>query len=174
VVESPFAPLRGWFPIEVFHFPLRSLEQCERKARLQGNAWKHIDRSPTAYHAQMFDALEQGTMASYYSSQLVSDDDVEQGVAARRLVVDTRLRDALRAIGAGSAPEFPDPTLVDEATYAVEAAALGDADVMRLQRRLDTLESRLATIELRLPNRVYRKVVTPVKRELRRSAREPS
>ena len=63
LLDSPFAPLRGWFPIEVFHFPLRSLEQCQRKAQLQGDAWKHIDRAPTAYHAQMFEALESGTMA---------------------------------------------------------------------------------------------------------------
>ena len=59
LVGSPFAPLRGWFPIEVFHFPLRSLAQCEHKAELQGTAFeKYIDRPPTAYHAQMFDALE--------------------------------------------------------------------------------------------------------------------
>ena len=55
--------------------------------------------------------------------------------------------------------DFPTPTLVDEASYAVEAAVLGEADVVRLQRRLDTLEERLSSIELRLPNRIYRKAV---------------
>ena len=159
VVNNPFAPLRGWFPVEVLHFPLRSLAQCEHKARLQGNAWKHIDRTPTAYHAQMFEALESGTMDEYYESQVVSDAVVEEGVASGRLVVDSRLRDALRAVDAGALPlEFPLPTLADEATYAVEAAALGEADVVRLQRRLDTLEQRLASVEQRLPNRIYRKV----------------
>ena len=97
VVDSPFAPLRGWFPVEVFHFPLRSLAQCEHKARLQGNAWKRIDRTPTAYHAQMFEALEAGTMADYYDAQVVSDAEFERGIAEGRLVVDTRLRDALGA-----------------------------------------------------------------------------
>jgi hypothetical protein len=157
LVDSPFAPLRGWFPVEVLHFPLRSLEQCERKARLQRDAWRHISRTPTGYHAQMFEALEQGTMAEYYAAQTVSDEEVESGVADGRLVVDTRLRDALRAIAAGGAPEFPTPTLVDEATYAVEAAVLGEADVVRLQRRLDELEGRLASVERRLPRRIYRK-----------------
>ena len=90
-------------------------------------------------------------------------------MAAGRLVVDTRLRDALRGLAAGAGPlSFSTPTLVDEATYAVEAATLGEADVVRLQRRLDTLDERLAAIELRLPNRVYRKVTGPVKRALRR------
>ena len=44
---------------------------------------------------------------------------------------------------------------------------LGEADVVRLQRRLDTLERRLATIEQRLPNRVYRKAAGAAKRVLR-------
>jgi hypothetical protein len=165
VIGNPFAPLRGWFPVEVLHFPLRSLGQCEHKARLQGNAWKHIERAPTAYHAQMFEALEAGTLAEYYAAQVVSDDEVEEGVASGRLVVDTRLRDALRQVGAGDLPlEFPVPTLPDEATYAVEAAALGDADVVRLQRRLDTLEARLTTVEQRLPRRILRKARRVIRR----------
>jgi hypothetical protein len=169
VVDSPFDPLRGWFPIEVLHFPLRSLAQCEHKARLQGSAWMHIDRTPTAYHAQMFEALEQGTIAEYYAAQIVSDDEVERGAAAGRLVVDTRLRDALRQLESGGGPlEFPTPELVDEATYAVEAAVLGEADVVRLQRRLDQLEHRLRSVELSFPNRIYGKVLRPVKRVLRR------
>jgi hypothetical protein len=169
LVNSPFAPLRGWFPIEVFHFPLRSLAQTQHKARLQGEAWKHIERTPTAYHAQMFEALEKGTLADYYEALVVDDDEVERGVAEGRLVVDTRLRDALTTVGDGKALRFETPSLVDEATYAVEAAALGEADVVRLQRRLDTLEKRLAAIELRLPNRIYRKVTAPAKRLLRRA-----
>jgi hypothetical protein len=169
VVDSPFAPLRGWFPVEVLHFPLRSVTQCEHKARLQGGAWRHIDRTPTAYHAQMYEALESGTIDDYYAAQVVSDEEVERGVAEGRLVVDTRLRDALQQVAAGQTPlTFPTPRLVDEATYAVEAAVLGEADVVRLQRRLDTLEQRLATLERSLPNRVYRKLVGPAKRVLRR------
>ncbi len=60
------------------------------------------------------------------------------------------------------------PTLVDDAEYAVEAAVLGEADVVRLQRRLDTLEQRLLSLELRLPNRVYRKLSHTAKRALGR------
>jgi hypothetical protein len=68
------------------------------------------------------------------------------------------LRDALRELERRGGPlAFETPTLVDEATYAVEAAVLGEADVVRLQRRLDTLERRLGSVEQRLPNRVYRR-----------------
>ena len=176
LVDSPFAPLRGWFPIECFHFPLRSAAQCEHKARLQGDAWRHIERPPTAYHADMYAALRSGTIADYYERLVVSDDELELGVAQGRLVVDTRLRDALRRLRDPSADgylppgsahlEFPLPTLVEDAEYAVEAAVLGEADVVRLQRRLDELERRLQTVEQRLPRRVYRKLTRSAGRVL--------
>src|SRR5262249_47676491 len=99
LVGSPFAPLRGWFPIEVLHFPLRSRAQCEHKAELQGTAFeRYIARPPTAYHAQMFEALKSGTIGEYYDALVVDDAEVEEGAATRRLVVDTRLRDALRTL----------------------------------------------------------------------------
>src|SRR6187551_1795452 len=102
LVDSPFAPLRGWFPIECFHFPLRSAAQCAHKAKLQGEAFEqHIARPPTAYHADMFSALRSGRIGEYYEALVVSDDELERGVADGRLVVDTRLRDALRAMAAG-------------------------------------------------------------------------
>ena len=178
VIDSPFAPLRGWFPIEVFHFPFRSLAQATHKTALQGTAFEKIERSPTAYHANMFSALRAGTFEAYYGSLVVDDDEVERGVAESRLVVDTRLRDALRRLrepggeyarpSAGTALTFPLPTLVEDATYAVEAAVLGEADVVRLQRRLDVLERRLLSLELRLPARAYRKVSGAAKRMLGR------
>jgi hypothetical protein len=168
--DTALAPLRGWYPIEAFHFPLRTPEQCARKALVMGTAFEnHIDRAATGYHAQMYEALNADAIGSYYDSVVVSDEEVERGVESGRLVIDTRLRDALRRISAGDTPlEFPIPSLVDEATYAVEAAVLGEADVIRLQRRLDTLERRLATVEQRLPNRVYRKLAGPTRRILRR------
>jgi hypothetical protein len=179
LVDSPFAPLRGWFPLEVFHFPLRSLEQCAHKAELQGTAFeKYVGRPPTAYHANMFEALRSGKMSEYYERLVVGDEELERGRLESRLVVDTRLRDALRALGCGPGSDglpagagpltFPTPTLVEDAEYAVEAAVLGEADVVRLQRRLDTLEWRLQSIELRLPNRVYRKLSGVAKKALRR------
>jgi tetrahydromethanopterin S-methyltransferase subunit G len=114
----------------------------------------------------MFDALRTGRIGDYYASLVVDDDEVERGRADGRLVVDTRLRDALRAIAADETPVFPIPTLVEDAEYAVEAAILGEADVVRLQRRLDELERRLQTVEQRLPRRAYRKVARTAKRVL--------
>ena len=170
LVDSPFAPLRGWFPVEVLHFPLRLLEQCEHKAELQGTAFeKYIARPPTAYHAQMFEALKTGSIADYYDALVVSDEEIEAGVATGRLVVDVRLRDALRQIAeSDDALSFEIPSLVDEATYAVEAASSRRGGRRRLQRRLDTLEGCLAGASRVASDRVYRKVMGPVKRVLRR------
>jgi hypothetical protein len=183
VIDSPFAPLRGWFPVEVFHFPIRSAEQCAHKAELQGHAFEtYVQRPPTAYHAAMFEALRSGTIRDYYESQVVGDEELARGEAEGRLVVDTRLRDALRTLrddtGGYTFPRdaaalaFSLPTLVEDAEYAVEAAVLGEADVVRLQRRLDTLEKRLLSLELRLPTRVYRKLSRTAKRALRSNASE--
>ncbi len=181
LIDSPFAPLRGWFPIECFHFPLRSEAQCAHKAKLQGEAFsKHIARPPTAYHADMFSALGTGRIGDYYEALVVSDEELERGVADGRLVVDTRLRDALSQLrgpsgegylppGEATALRFPLPTLVDDAEYAVEAAVLGEADVVRLQRRLDELERRLGTVEQRLPRRAYRKLERAARRVLGRN-----
>ncbi|MDQ3672688.1 MAG: glycosyltransferase family 2 protein [Actinomycetota bacterium] len=185
LVDSPFAPLRGWYPIEVFHFPLRSHAQCEQKAKLQGTAFeKHISRSPTAYHANMFAALKSGRIPEYYDALVLSEKELERGLEQGRLVDDTRLRDALRDLRRTSGErtlgeeyllpseatplDFPIPSLVEDAEYAVEAAVLGEADVVRLQRRLDTLERRLLGLELRLPTRVYRKLSGTAKRALGR------
>ena len=168
LVDSPFAPLRGWFPVECFHFPLRSEAQTAHKAELQGEAFaKHIARPPTAYHADMYAALRSGRIGEYYEALVVSDEEVERGAAEGRLVVDTRLRDALQAIAAGEQPSFRLPTLVEDAEYAVEAAVLGEADVVRLQRRLDELERRLQTVEERLPRRAYRKLTRTARRVFR-------
>ena len=110
----------------------------------------------------MFEALADGTIASTTTAQVVSDAEVEEGVAAGRLVVDTRLRDALRRIDEGERNlTFPTPTLVDEATYAVEAAV-----ARRGGRGAAAAPSRHARAAARdrragLPNRVYRKLVGP-------------
>src|SRR6476619_1391130 len=175
VTDSPFAPLRGWFPVELFHFPVRSEKQLAHKADLFGKGFaRYVDRPPTGYHRKMFKALHEGGIGDYYESLVVDEAELERGVADGRLVVDTRLRDALRDVAAGHAPAFPVPTLVEDAEYAVEAAVLGEADVVRLQRRLDELETRLRTLEVKPLARVHRKVSGTTRRVLGRERQATS
>jgi Glycosyl transferase family 2 len=169
LIDSPFLPLRGWYPVEFFHFPVRSLEQCERKYRYQQVA---PGQSPSPYYDRVRTLLNEGRIQEFYESLLVDDEALERGLADGTLVVDTRLRDALRAIREGEQLTFPRPTVVDDAAYAVDVAALGEADAVRLQRRLDTLEQRLQTLE-RLPSvRIDRKLRRAAKRLLRRETPE--
>jgi hypothetical protein len=80
-------------------------------------------------------------------SQPVDERARARALADDSLVVDTRLRDALRALRDGGAFEFPTPDVVDDAAYAVECAAVGEVSLDQLERRLDELETKLAELE---------------------------
>ena len=74
------------------------LAQCEHKAQLQGNAWKHIDRTPDRVPR----ADVRGARARHDRRRTTRQQVVDRrrgramAYAKGRLVVDTRLRDALR------------------------------------------------------------------------------
>jgi len=127
-------PLRAWYPIEVFHFP--------------------VPPSRT------------------------DDARLDARLASGELVVDMRLRDTLRGLrdegGQRFAPPseekprivFPAPSVVDDASYAIECAAVGEVDLVRLDAQIRELEFRIAALEARLGPRV--------RRALRRLARRRS
>ena len=182
VLGSRFVPLRGWYPIELLHFPIRSFEQCERKYAHLRDA---LGESRNAYYEEVYRARQDGRLREFYDSLTIDDEALAHGVHDGSLVVDTRLRDALRAlrvsksdVGEGEfafrrdgALSFPRPTVVDEAAYAIDVAALGEADVVRLQRRLDTLESRLLALEGRPSSGLVDQLNGAARRLLRRSRR---
>ena len=165
LIDSALVPLRGWYPVEFFHFPVRSLEQCERKYAHQQTG---PGQTPSPYYDRVRELIAEGRIDEFYDSLVVGDDALERGLKEGSLVIDTRLRDALRMLGEGKQLTFPRPTVVDEAAYAVDVAALGEADVVRLQRRLDTLEQRLLTVERRPSVRIERKLRGAAKKLLRR------
>ena len=153
--------LRAWYPVEVLHFPWRSPAQLARKA---GN-W-HLARDQeagphltTAYHDHAHRAVQEGGVLGHYARLAVDDDELRRGLESGVLVTDTRLRDALRVLDGRQtweAPDlrsplvFPPPSVSEEAEYAAEAAALGEAQLVRVRRRLDLIEGRVATLESRV------------------------
>jgi hypothetical protein len=146
LVDSGLRTLTTWHPLEVLHFPLRSGAQWARKIELQGGAFtKHIERSGTGYHMKSYGALQAGRIDEQYESLVVPDDALTRGLADGTLVRDTRLRDALRTIHGGRRPAFSQ--VADDVAYAVEAAVLDEAYVVRAQRDLDALEQRLESLE---------------------------
>jgi Glycosyl transferase family 2 len=160
LADSSLRTLTTWNPIEVLHFPLRSRAQWMRKVRLQGDAFtKHIERSGTGYHLKGYDALQSGRIDEQHEALVVPDDAVTRGVEDGTLVVDTRVRDVLRALRTDAEGRSfalpselgepfmpPAPTLEDDAAYAVEAGALAESYVVRAQRRLDAIEQRLLAL----------------------------
>jgi tetrahydromethanopterin S-methyltransferase subunit G len=165
-------PLRGWYPIELFHFPLRSLAQVERKASIYRAS---ADTRLHDAHRRIHGALEEGSLTEQYRTLVVDEAALERGIGDGSLVLDTRLRDALRTLaavetvphspseGTFALPdgrpllEFPRPSVVDDAAYAAEAALLGEADAVRVQRRLDELERRIAELEAKPWERIGRR-----------------
>ena len=154
IESSRLAPLAAWHPADVFHFPFRSLEQYERK-----NVRRARGDKPLGQYVKGLQAREGGRIADVYRMLVIGDEKVEAGVAAGSLVVDTRLRDALRSIrlddGRFRVPASDGPTGLAAATdrergrFARDEAALRDADLVRVVRRLDDLRVRLENVEAR-------------------------
>jgi hypothetical protein len=176
-------PLRGWYPVELLHFPLRSLAQVERKASIYRAS---SDTRLHDAHRRLHGALEGGSLADQFYKLVVDEETRRRGLAEGVLAVDTRLRDALRTL-AGREPipaegavfalpedgrgrlRFPRPTVVEDAAYAAEAAVLGEADTVRVQRRLDELEQRLSRLEAA----PWRRVARRARRLARKVSRRP-
>jgi len=144
LLDSSLVPLRGWYPVEFLHFPIRSFEQCNRK---YANLRASLGASRNAYYDEVARARASGGFKEFYESLVIDDAALDRGRRDGSLVIDTRLRDALRTSADGGELTFPRPSVVDDAAYAVDVAALGEADVVRLQRQVDTLEQRLRTVE---------------------------
>ncbi|HUF01669.1 MAG TPA: glycosyltransferase family 2 protein [Gaiellaceae bacterium] len=152
--------LGGFFPIELLHFPFRTVAQTEAKFVRAWHAWTaNPNRPPPHYYAKAYSAIRAGRVRDFVDSLTVDDDTLARGLEDGSLVVDSRLRDVLRELrggetgprryrtpqlGGGITIEHPD--LRERVRYAVEAAVLDEADVVRLRRRLDALAERLQPI----------------------------
>jgi hypothetical protein len=149
-------PIRGWYPLEILHFPVRSLEHCRRKyvtqfVALERNAEKGIP----GHMAEAYLAYQAGDLDGFYEPLVVDDPALEQGLAAGAYEIDTRLRDRLRALGFGDAvvgswSGFGRRTVEESAAFAAEYSALQEADVgLALGSRADAIESRIGALERR-------------------------
>ena len=74
--------LRGWYPIEILHFPVRSLEHCLRKyvtqfVALERNAEKGIP----GHMAEAYRAYRAGGLDDFYAPLVVDDALSNAGVA---------------------------------------------------------------------------------------------
>ena len=153
-------PLRGWYPIELLHFPFRTRTQTEKKFVNASHAWsRNPNRPPPHYYVKAYSAIQEDRLGEFLDSLTITDEDLARGLEDGSLVVDNRLRDALvtlhdgeqasrfRIVSGGSGLRIAPPDLLEETRYAVEAAVLEEADVARMQRRIDELDARIAALE---------------------------
>ena len=72
---------------------------------------------------------------------------------------DPRLRECLHALRSGRGmTTLMTPTIVDEASHAVECAAVGEVDLVGLDRHIRELEDRISNLEQRFWPRVVRRL----------------
>jgi hypothetical protein len=153
--------LRGWYPIEILHFPVRSYEHCLRKyvtqfVALERNAEKGIP----GHMADAYRAYRAGRLGDFYGPLVVDDVALDRGLERGDLVLDTRLRDRLRALGYGNPDvdarsESATWTVDAAAAYAAEYSVLLDADVGNaVSDRVDRLDRRLASAAVTVGGRL--------------------
>ncbi len=126
-------------PLRTFHFPLRTYEQFERKARttvLHGAFADRGNRKVVREH------IENGTLREFYESQIESQEEVERRIAAGELVVDRRFAaflalclDPMAADGPTPLPPRPQPS-PEELRAEAEELELETMRVMSRTQRL--------------------------------------
>jgi hypothetical protein len=130
----PFRDIRGWSPLELLHFPLRSPEQAAAKHENTWTAWEVNLRGDIA--------IARST-SRYYDRLVVDDAAVARGLAEGSLAEDTRLRDALRALRDEGSLWLGTQPFAARASHALDDALLFEADGVRLHRRADELAARV-------------------------------
>jgi len=151
-------------PVEALHFPWRSVGQMKKKAGVMSRAFVGESQRAGGYHTVAGDALSRGTVEEHYASLAVSREVLRRGVEMGHLVEDNRVRDVLRRLAGvrslpvGSEPSF-DPVLAGRrlpfpretpgtrTELALETVAADEAELVRLQRRVDELVHRVGMLE---------------------------
>ena len=150
VLGPPLPLVREWVAFEVLHFPVRSAEQARRKFRVARTAGLASPGTSVPQHTEAaVRSMDEAGDEPFYRGLVVDDGAIERGLASGELAVDTRLRDALRAVERGKAPAaWPPPTLAEDVELAVEAQVMLEHDAwVKLTDRAERVERRLATIE---------------------------
>ncbi len=90
--------------LEIFHFPMRSYEQFERKVVQIGHGYEQLtDRSPLVGCDQLalLELHRAGRLRDYYDGLLLEPDALESALGLGTIVVDRRLDDFMRDLRSG-------------------------------------------------------------------------
>jgi len=137
-------PLRGWYPLEILHFPVRSLEHSVRKYVTQFVALeKNAEKGIPNHMAEAYEAFRVGRLEEFYEPLVVDDDALARGLEDGSLALDTRLRDVLRHLGFGHGHPGEAKTPVSDTASRNRASSLTPGVRHRAARfgRLDVSEA---------------------------------
>jgi hypothetical protein len=90
--------------LEIFHFPMRSYEQFERKVVQIGLGYEQLpDRSPQTGCDQLalLELQRAGKLRDYYDGLVLDQPALERGLQLGTIVIDRRLADFMRDLRAG-------------------------------------------------------------------------
>lgn len=102
VTGSDLARFEGPSPLVIFHFPLRTYNQFEKKIVNGGRAYRrNTELRPSAGRVwkQLYRLHEQGKLPDYYARQQRSPAAIAKGLEAGELVFDERLHLFLKSLG---------------------------------------------------------------------------
>lgn len=149
VLAPPLKSLGAREPIVIFHFPLRSYEQFERKIHNGGRAYEQssLPASYGAHWRKQYESLKRGELPALYQEQCLSGEEAERRIDAGTVVLDRRLSSflsridripaappALNVIGEGDSfgrpAESPLPTSAAPAVIVALASELAERPEM--------------------------------------------
>jgi hypothetical protein len=98
--------------LEIFHFPMRSYAQFERKVLQIGHGYEQLhDRSPMVGRDQLalLELHRAGELRDYYDGLLLDEATLERGLRMGTIVLDRRLESFMRDVRSGErSPTRPD------------------------------------------------------------------
>jgi hypothetical protein len=159
VAGRGLTPLAGWYPVDVLHFPIRSLEQFERKFMRWWQITAVDGEASNPYYNEVRDAHREGRITELYEPFVVDDEQLASGLEAGTLIEDTRLRDALRSLRQrGSLKLGVDDSNVDRG-YLLELGYIEEhSPLARAQQSIDALEARVAHLERGIARRLSQRL----------------
>jgi hypothetical protein len=138
----------GWYPIDVLHFPIRSLEQFERKFMRWWQITSVDGEASNPYYNLVRDAYRDGRIAELYDPFVIDDERLARGLADGTLVEDTRLRDALRKLRREQIAHLTAGESEVDRGYLLELGYIEDhSPFVRAQRSIEALEARVSRLE---------------------------
>lgn len=160
--DLPFLPLDGL--LEIFHFPMRSYKQFERKVAQIGRGYELLsDRSPGVGQDQLrlLELQRAGGLPAHYRELELDDDSLQRGLRSGAIVADRRLRDFMRELPRDRGRQRPDaPFATDLLVGAMSAivelednrSALAQAreEVGLWQGRAETSQARVDQLQAQI------------------------